>query len=62
MSTQQTLVTIGEALKLVETITNIVAKARDAGDTHVELSPLQAAFSALDLAEDELDKAIDEAE
>lgn len=55
-------VSIAEAIKLAATINELAKDAQFSGKTGVDLLLLQAAFSALDLAEAELDAAIDEAE
>lgn len=61
MNLENTLVTVNEVIGVIEKLQILVSNANAAGQTHVPLSPLQAAFSALDLAEAELDKAIAEA-
>lgn len=62
MSQHEPVIAIAQALKLADTINELAKEAQFSGQKGVSLPLLQAAFSALDLAEAELDAAIDEAE
>lgn len=62
MNTEETMMTVEKALTLADHLIATANAAKAAGQSHVAVSPLQAAFADLDAAEGRMNAVFDAAD